>query len=99
MERIAFHIEIKDGQRDAYRDEHEDVPEWLETAYLDTDAGIETYSVFEADGHVFGYLELDDPEAIREIMSHSDAQQRWEKRMDAIVEDGETWMEEVYRMR
>jgi len=100
MERIAFHLEIEPGKRDEYREEHEDVPEWLEEAYLDSDAGLETYSVFEHDGHVFGYLELEDPDAIKEVMANSDAQARWGERMDPIVADeGSTWMDEVYRMK
>ncbi|MCU4975313.1 L-rhamnose mutarotase [Halobacteria archaeon AArc-m2/3/4] len=100
MERIAFHLEIEDGQREAYRTEHEDVPEALEEAYLESDAGIETYSVFETDGHVFGYLELENPEVIREVMEESDAQADWNEVMDGILEESDDqWMDEVYRMR
>lgn len=100
MERIAFHLEIEDGQREAYRTEHEDVPDALEEAYLESDAGIETYSVFEKDGHVFGYLELENPEVIRDVMENSDAQAEWNEVMDGILEESDDqWMDEVYRMR
>ena len=100
MERIAFHLEIEDGQREAYRTEHEDVPDALEEAYLDSDAGIETYSVFEADGHVFGYLELENPEVIQDVMANSEAQAEWNEVMDGILEESDDqWMDEVYRMR
>lgn len=101
MERIAFHLTIADGQRDAYREEHQNVPEELEKAYLESDAGIETYSIFERDGHVFGYLELEDPEAIEEVMEESEAQANWSEVMEGIVEpsEGDNWMDEVYRMR
>ena len=100
MERIAFHLEIEDGQREAYRTEHEDVPDALEEAYLDSDAGIETYSVFEADGHVFGYLELENPEVIQDVMTNSEAQAEWNEVMDGILEESDDqWMDEVYRMR
>lgn len=99
MERIAFHLRIEDGKRAAYRAEHEDVPTALESAYLDADAGLETYSVFEADGHVFGYMEVEDPDAIREVMASSDAQADWDEVMDPILVDEEDpWMDEVYRM-
>jgi len=99
MERIAFHLEIVDGQREAYREEHEDVPEALEAAYLESDAGLETYSVFETDGHVFGYMELENPEAIEDVMEESDAQAAWNEVMDPILEDADdVWMDEVYRM-
>jgi L-rhamnose mutarotase len=99
MARIAFHLEIKDGQREAYRDHHENVPEALEDAYLESEAGLETYSVFEQDGHVFGFMELDDPEAIKQVMAESDAQAEWEVVMDPILEDDDDiWLDEVYRM-
>lgn len=99
MERIAFHLLIEEGQREAYREEHEAVPEALESAYLDSDAGLETYSVFEKDGHVFGYMEVEDPEAIRAVMEESDAQADWAAVMDHIVVDeDDQWMDEVYRM-
>lgn len=100
MARIAFHLKIADGQREAYREAHEDVPEWLEEAYLDSDAELETYSVFEQDGHVFGFMELEDPEAIEEVMETSDAQARWAEQMDGITvdDDSDQWMDEVYRM-
>lgn len=99
MERIAFHLQIQDGKRDAYREEHENVPEALERAYLDSEASIERYSVFEKDGHVFGFLELEDPAVIREVMEESDAQADWDEVMAGILEDENgIWMEEVYRM-
>ncbi|WP_135305050.1 L-rhamnose mutarotase [Haloarcula amylovorans] len=99
MERIAFHLRIEEGQREAYREKHEAVPEALESAYLDSDAGLETYSVFEKDGHVFGYMEVEDPEAIRAVMEESDAQADWAAVMDPIVVDeDDQWMDEVYRM-
>lgn len=98
--RIAFHLRIREGKRDEYREHHEDVPQALERAYLDSDAGLETYSVFEKDGHVFGYMEVNDPEVIREVMEESEAQAEWDEVMDPILEDGDgdVWMDEVYRM-
>lgn len=99
MERIAFHLHIKDGKREEYREEHQDVPDALESAYLDSEAGIETYSVFEKDGHVFGFLELDDPDVLKEVMNESDAQADWNEVMEPIlVDEDDTWMDEVYRM-
>lgn len=100
MPRIAFHLEIREGKRDAYREEHENVPEELASAYLDSGAGLETYSVFEKDGHVFGYMEVEDPVVIEEVMEQSEAQARWAEVMGPILEDpaGDIWMDEVYRM-
>ncbi|MFC7078347.1 L-rhamnose mutarotase [Haloarcula halophila] len=99
MPRIAFHLRITEGQREAYREEHEDVPDALESAYLDSDAGIETYSVFEKEGHVFGFMEVEDPSVIKEIMAESDAQAEWDQVMDPILlDEDDPWMDEVYRM-
>lgn len=100
MPRIAFHLQIREGKRERYREKHENVPEELEEAYLESDAGLETYSVFEKDGHVFGYMEVEDQEVIEEVMANSEAQERWAEVMNSILEDndGEIWMDEVYRM-
>jgi len=100
MERIAFHLQIRDGKRAEYREKHDTVPEALESAYLDAGAGLETYSVFERDGHVFGYMELEDPDAISEVMTESEAQAEWDEVMDPILEPAgdDPWMNEVYRM-
>lgn len=100
MERIAFHLTIKDGKREAYRETHQAVPDALERAYLESDAGLETYSVFEKDGHVFGFMEVEDPTAIKDVMERSDAQAEWETVMEPILTDtdGDSWMDEVYRM-
>jgi len=61
MARIAFHLEIREGKREAYREAHENVPEALAEAYLESGAGLETYSVFENEGHVFGFVTSSSP--------------------------------------
>lgn len=100
MERIAFHLEIVDGKRDAYREAHQSVPDALEKAYLTSGAGLESYSVFESDGHVFGYMKVEDKERIRRVMESSTAQSDWNEVMDPILEsNGDIWMDEVYRMK
>lgn len=100
MPRVAFHLQIRDGEREEYREEHEDVPEELENAYLESGAGLETYSVFEEDGHVFGYMEVEDPAVIEGVMENSEAQERWAEIMAPILEEPaeDIWMDEVYRM-
>ncbi len=99
MARIAFHLRIKPGKREAYRESHERVPEALESAYLTADAGLETYSVFESDGHVFGFMEIEHPERIKAVMADSEAQASWDDEMAAILQEADDiWMDEVYRM-
>lgn len=102
MARIAFHITLRDGMSDAYRDLHRRVPEELERAYLDSGAGLEAYSIFERDGQVFGFLEVDDPERMREVMETTEVDAEWGEDLDVegplADEDGLVWMDEVYRM-
>ena len=69
MVRRAFHIRIAEDKRDAYREAHENVPEALEAVYLENDAGLTRYSIFEAEGHVFGYLEVEEPDALDESLT------------------------------
>lgn len=100
MARIAFHLEISDGKREEYREEHKNVSDALEEAYLSSDAEIDQYSCFEKDGHVFGYMELANPDVIKRVMETSKAQSEWDEVMDPILEDSENiWMDEVYRMK
>lgn len=97
MARIAFHLELYDGNRDAYREAHEDVPEALEEAYLDEEAGLQAYSLFEKDGHVFGYLTVEDPVALDEAVGASEVLTEWDERMDDVIAE-QTELDEVYRM-
>lgn len=97
MVRRAFHIRIADGKRDAYREAHKDVPDALERAYTEAGAGLGAYSIFECDGHVFGYLEVDNPDLLDESVGESEAMVEWGERMDDIIADVNE-LDEVYRM-
>jgi L-rhamnose mutarotase len=99
VERIASHLAITERQREASREEHADVPAALEAVYPESGAGLETDSVFEAEGNVFGYAGVEDPERIREGMAESDTKADWDEVMAPILEDdADPWMDEVYRM-
>ena len=100
MARIAFYLRIKDGKRDEYRDVHEAVPVANKRAYLDADLEVSTFSVFEDDGHVFGFMETDDPEGVRELIASNEALLAWSEKMDSILRepDGDIWIDEIYRM-
>lgn len=99
MERIAFYHKVQDGKREAYREVHEDVPDDLEAAYLE--AGVDRFSLFEADGYVFGYIEVEDPEALMAVMADSPEQERWKETTMALLEPlpDDIWMDEIYRLR
>lgn len=101
MARIAFYHEIKEGKQEEYRRLHEDIPEYLERAYLESDAGLERFSLFEKDGFVFGYMEVDNPERIKTAMSESDAQKQWQEKTLPLLKElpDDFWMDEVYRLR
>lgn len=65
-------------------------------AYLD--AGQETDRVFEKVGHVFGYMEVTDPDAIRRDQ-RKERDTGWDLVMAPILVDREDpWMDEMYRM-
>lgn len=100
MPRIAFHLQIQEGKRDEYREKHKNVPEYLEETYLDSGADVEIYSVFEKDGHVFGFMKVEDPETIQYVMESSQVQSEWNEVMNSILVDSTDtiWMDEVYRM-
>jgi len=99
MARIAFHLRITDGMRDEHRKKHKHVPDALKEAYLNAGAGLNTYSVFESDGHVFGFMDVDDPDIIKDVMIESEAQAEWAEEMEPVLENQENiWLDEVYRM-
>jgi L-rhamnose mutarotase len=86
MVRRAFHITLTEGSSEAYREAHEDGPDEMEAVADDPDVGMTRYSIFEADGHVFGFQELADPEALAEA-SDEDVQAEWNEKMDPIFAD------------
>lgn len=66
--RNTFHLELADVKRDISRAGHDDLPDALEAGYLDEEAGLQSYSIFEKDIHVFGSLQVDDPTALEEAI-------------------------------
>lgn len=102
MARIAFHITLREETSDVYRELHRSVPDELEAAYLGADAGLETYSIFEEGGHVFAFLECDDPETMRDVIANTETDAEWGEDLDidgpVANEDGIVWMDEAYRM-
>lgn len=101
MARIAFHLEIKRDRREEYRTNHENIPEAFERLYLDSGAGLEMYSVFEMDGHVFGFMEVERPEVIQSVIASqgNDGPDSEESILKVPSGDPHRWLDEVYRMR
>lgn len=97
MIRMAFHLELADAKRDDSRAGHDDVSDALEAGYLDEEAGLQSYSIFEKDGHEFGSLQVEDPAALAEAIGASDAMTEWEAKLDDIIAE-QTGLDEVYRM-
>lgn len=77
MTRMAFHIELADVNRDDSRAGHDAVSDALEAGYLDEEAGLQSYGIFEKDGHVFGSLQVDDPTALEGAIGATDAVSEW----------------------
>ncbi|MDG5776523.1 L-rhamnose mutarotase [Haloarculaceae archaeon H-GB2-1] len=87
MARVALHFEIRDGMRDAYLEAHENVPAEIADAYRNSGAGVVKESVFEDDGHVFAYFEVDDPDRLLEFLTESEVIADWNDRMADYLED------------
>lgn len=112
MPAVALHFTIRDGMRDAYRAAHERVPAEIADAYRNSGAGFVKERVFEDDGHVFAYFEVDDPDRLLEFLAESEAIARWNDRMrpyldeaDLAIYDEERadavddpFMDEIYRI-
>jgi L-rhamnose mutarotase len=111
MQTVALHFRITDGQRDAYLEAHENVPAEIADAYRNSGAGFIKERVFEDDGHVFAYFEVEDPDRLLEFFAESDAIARWNDRMKPYLDDStltiyddeaetadDPFMDEIYRI-
>ncbi|MEJ7837386.1 MAG: L-rhamnose mutarotase [Thermomicrobiales bacterium] len=103
MQRIAFRLRIKPGQRAAYIAHHANVwPDLL--ADLST-AGYRNYSIFVDGDDLFGYFECSDYQAANLAMATSDANRRWQAFMSDYLEASPdpdagpaTLMTEIFRL-
>ena len=85
MQRVAFMIKVKADQIEPYKKQHAAIPPQL-TADLRA-AGVSNCSLWMGPhGLVFGYLECEDWQSVRDQLSRSDANRQWQARMHAYQE-------------
>ena len=84
MERIGFRMRLLPGAEAEYVRRHAAV--WPELLADLTAAGASNYSIFLDGEDLFGYLEVGDFEAFRARMAQSDANDRWQPDMAALID-------------
>jgi L-rhamnose mutarotase len=96
MERVAFVMRVKAGQEAEYRRRHQAV--WPEMLRALKGAGCSNYSIYMKGRELFAYMEVDDFDMFKRLMSANDDSQRWEAQMAPIMEQAilpETGFHEV----
>jgi L-rhamnose mutarotase len=83
-ERIGFVMKLRPGQEAEYRARHEAV--WPELLADLKEAGARNYSIFLRGDDLFAYLEVDDFDAFTKHMAASEANARWQSRMEPLID-------------
>jgi L-rhamnose mutarotase len=83
MQRVAFTMRIKPGYEEAYRERHQQV--WPELLADLKKAGCHNYSIYAGGQDLFAYMEVEDFPRYLEAMAASEANQRWQAYMSAIM--------------
>ena len=84
MPRVGFTMRLLPGKEAIYRQRHGAVwPEML--AALKT-AGCRAYSIFLYNSELFGYLEVDDFDQFRRVLSESPVNARWQAEMADLID-------------
>jgi L-rhamnose mutarotase len=101
MARVAWTARLKADKIEAYVEAHAAV--WPDVLDAIRAAGIRDYSIWLWGDRVFAQYDSDDPEASRQLEAAAEATQRWRAVMreyfaDDVVNDGVTWLEEIFRL-
>ena len=85
MKKIAFRMRLKPGQREEYKNRHDEI--WPDLADLLKDAGISDYSIHLDDETtlLFGVLWREHDHKMDELPTH-DVMQKWWAHMSDIME-------------
>ena len=84
VERIGFLMALLPAAEDEYRRAHAEV--WPELLDELRKGGARNYSIFRADGQLFGYLEVDDFDTFRRHMAASEVNRRWQMVMSGLID-------------
>ena len=85
MQRLAFKMRLKEGQKDAYKKRHDDI--WPELKLLLKESGVREYSIFfdEETNTLFGFQKAADNEGSQDL-GQNIIVQKWWKFMADIME-------------
>ena len=85
MERVAFVLQVKEGEEEEYRRRHREV--WPAVLAELERAGVRSMSIFMSDRQLILYMEVEKyAEAVR-ILAESPESVRWEEYMAPIMQD------------
>ena len=85
MERYAWRASVKPGKQAEYLERHNQI--WPQMKAVWKEAGIVNYSIWLADGEVFGYYECEKGAAYAaKVQSESPVVDRWNEYMKDVME-------------
>ena len=85
MERYAWRASVKPGKQAEYSERHNQI--WPQMKAVLKEAGIVNYSIWLADGEVFGYYECEKGAAYAaKVQSESPVVDRWNEYMKDVME-------------
>ena len=85
MERYAWRASVKPGKQAEYIERHNQI--WPQMKAVLKEAGIVNYSIWLADGDVFGYYECEKGAAYAaKVQSESPVVDRWNEYMKDVME-------------
>lgn len=85
MERYAWRVSVKPGKQAEYIERHNQI--WPQMKAVLKEAGIVNYSIWLADGEVFGYYECEKGAAYAaKVQSESPVVDRWNEYMKDVME-------------
>ena len=85
MERYAWRASVKPGKQAEYIERHNHI--WPQMKAVLKEAGIVNYSIWLADGEVFGYYECEKGAAYAaKVQSESPVVDRWNEYMKDVME-------------
>ena len=85
MERYAWRAAVKPGKQGEYVERHKQI--WPQMKAVLKEAGIVNYSIWLADGEVFGYYECEKGAAYAaKVQSESPVVDRWNEYMKDVME-------------